>query len=294
MRWHLFLPLLSSWLYVGGALFLRRSADLGVGVWRAAFVANLLTSALFAPLLVLGGNPQPWTLLWQPAVGGFLLVLGQALAFLAFTRGDVSVAMPVLGAKTVIVAFFSTTLAVQTVPPKLWLGAVLSAAAIALLHGGGGGSGSRHHDVGLSIGASLAAAASFALFDVLTQKWSPVWGAGLFLPLVNGFAAAYSFALIPAFEAPLRAVPGRVWPWLGGGAALIALQSLVLITTVAVFGDATAVNVVFSSRGLWAVVVVWSLGHLFQSREQKLGGRVLGWRLAGAGLMTGAIVLVLV
>lgn len=291
MRLHLLLPLLSSWLFVAGSLLVKRTAELGVGAWRTNFVANVATALFFAPLLLLGGPGQPLTALWQPALTAALLVVGQGFAFYALSRGDVSVATPVLGVKTVLVAFFTTLVLAQAVPVKLWLGAALSTLAILLLHRTR--DRSRRHVVASMVFAVLAALC-FALFDVLVQKWSPRWGVGRFLPAMSGLAALLSVGLSPFFRAPLRAIPRAVWPWLLGGAGLIALQSLALISTVAIFGDATAVNIVYSSRGLWSVVAVWLVGHWVASQEQHLGRRVLAWRLAGAATMTAAIVLVLV
>jgi drug/metabolite transporter (DMT)-like permease len=289
-RWHLLFPLLSSLLYVGGALFVKRCAELGVGVWRTAFASNLTSALLFMPLWTLRGPGQPWSELWQPAIVALLLVVGQILGFVALSRGDVSVATPVLGVKTILVALFTTALLPQGVPLRLWLGAGLSALAVSLLHGGGGA----HRRAALSAVTAVLAAICFALFDVLVQRFSPQWGVGRFLPIMNAMAAALSFGMVPLFHAPLRAVPRAAWPAVLGAAGFIAVQGLILITTVAWFGDATAVNIVYSSRGLWSVVAVWLIGHWFSSQEQHLGRRVLGWRLAGAALMTIAIVLALV
>ena len=74
---------------------------------------------------------------------------------------------------------------------------------------------------------------------------------------------------------------------------LMALQALFLVTTVAVYGDATAVNVIYSARGLWSVVAVWSIGHWFGSQEQHLSTAVLRLRLLGAATMTAAILIAL-
>jgi hypothetical protein len=35
-------PLIAALLYAFGALVLKRSSDLGVGLWRTTFVANLI------------------------------------------------------------------------------------------------------------------------------------------------------------------------------------------------------------------------------------------------------------
>ena len=103
------LSLLAAFLYAAGALIIKRSAELGVGVWRTAFVANLICALLFLPLLALGGEIHV-DLWWQPVVTGACFVAGQWLTFIAFERGDVSVATPVLGIKILLVAVLVTAI----------------------------------------------------------------------------------------------------------------------------------------------------------------------------------------
>lgn len=283
------LPLLAALLYVGGALFAKRSAELGVGVWRTAFSSNLITATLFALLLPLGGTFHPH-LLWQPALVAVFYLLGQLFNFIALQHGDVSVATPVMGLKIILVAVFTTLLLAADVSLKLWVAAGLSSLAIALLNRT---DGARHHHVGRTILFSACSATMFAIFDVLVQKWSPAWGLGRFLPVMLGFVALFSGVFVPFFSGPMREVPRAAWPWLLGACLLIGLQSLVFVSTIAHFGGATTANVIYSSRGLWSVVAVWAIGHWFSNREQHLGGGVLRWRLAGALLMMAAIALVL-
>jgi hypothetical protein len=58
-------------------------------------------------------------------------------------------------------------------------------------------------------------------------------------------------------------------------------------------GSATAVNIVYSVRGLFSVLAVWLVGHWFGSAERHLGGPVLRLRFVGATLMVAAVALVL-
>jgi hypothetical protein len=71
------------------------------------------------------------------------------------------------------------------------------------------------------------------------------------------------------------------------------VQSAVFVSLVAAKGHAASINVVYASRGLWSVLLVWWLGHLVKSREQHLERAVLISRLSGATLMVAAIALVL-
>lgn len=273
-------------------MFLKQAAEAKVGVWRTAFVCNWLTALMFLGLLPLGGTIPSGAGLWQPAVVALLFVAGQLFTFLALDKGDVSIATPVLGAKVILVALFSTWILLESVRWQLWTAAVLSCAGIALLNQRG--HGGRHRHVGRTILFALQAAAAYALFDVLVMKWSPSWGLGRFLPVMLLFAGLYSFIFVPLFRQPLRAIPPPARRPLLWGALFIALQGFILITTLAKFGDATAVNVIYSSRGLWSVLAVWWLGHWFGNTEHQLGSRVLVWRLAGACLLCVSVLLVFI
>jgi drug/metabolite transporter (DMT)-like permease len=304
MKWHLLFPFTASLLYISAALFLKRAQQLGGGVLRTTFVANVTIGVVFAALLPLGGKGQPAALLWQPALVAVLFVAGQVLSLLALSRGDISVATPVLGAKTIFVAWFTTVLLASRLSWQLWCAAGLSFGAIALLNRAprpssdseGSDAATEHREhrrrLGQTLLYSLLEAGAYALFDVLVQKWSPTWGAGRFLPITFALSAVMSFGFVPFFREPLRAVPRAAWPSLAIGAFSMSLQSFAFVSGVALYGDATAMNVVYSVRGVWSVAAVWLIGHWFANTEAQLGGSVLRWRLAGAALMTSAIVLV--
>ncbi|MBW8782693.1 MAG: EamA family transporter [Verrucomicrobia bacterium] len=285
---HLFLPLASSLVYVAAVLLVKRSAAYGVGLWRTTFVSNVTMGVCFAPLWLLGGPGQPVGAYWQPVLSGALFFLGQIFTFMALQRGDVSVATPVLGLKVVLVVFFSVSLLAGTVSLHVWLAAGLSTLGIALLSRGGRPA---HHAAGRTIFQAAVAAASFAASDVLVQKWTPAWGVGRFLPLMFGVVMVLSAGFVPFFSAPLRLVPRAAWPWLLGGAVALAVQAANMAVTLGVFGDATTVNIVYASRGLWSVLAVWLVGHWFRNEEGGLDAAILRSRLMGAGLMLAAIAL---
>lgn len=320
---HLLYPLFSSLLFVVGVLFIKRASEARLGVWRITFYCNIIAALVFLALLPMGGQIH-WHAWWQPALVAFLFVIGQVLSFLAIDGGDVSVVTPTMGTKTVLVAWFSSLLLKVDLPWQLWCSAVLSSVAVLALsrQSAGGSKGKPSTPIKGSIGRtiliSLLAASSYALFDVLVQKWSPAWGAGRFLPIMFGFCALYSLIFIPFFSPlpegvlPLtekqsragtlsepavatfdRASQRAAWKWLIIGAFCMGIQALSLITALAVFADATAINVMYSARGLWSVLAVWLVGHWFHNAEKNLDKGTLIWRLIGAGLMTLAIVITL-
>jgi len=283
-------PLIAASLYAFGALVFKRSSDLGVGLWRTTFVANMIVAVLFSCLWLLGGHPIDRELLWQPGVIALCLFVGQLAQFLALEKGDVSVAVPIFGLKVVIVAFLTPLLTGDAVSMKLWIAAFFSVLGITFLNQKSNGQSPRN--LGVTLLAGCVGAISFAVFDLLVQKWGPYWGVGRLLPCIFWINALLSFGLIFRFSAPLSQIPRQGWAWLTGGSVLLGTQSMIFVSTLAVYGKATSANIVYASRGLISVLLVWAIGHWFMNQEQNLGAKVLRWRLLGAVLMLCAIVLV--
>lgn len=286
----LWLSLLCAAMFAGAALATKRGNELGMGVATTTLVSNLLTVAGFLLLWPWGGTIPGWHALWQPAVVAMLFVGGQALAYLAFARGDVSVATPVLGVKIILVAAGVALVIGQPLGARLWAAAALSTAAVVLLNRT---DRTTSGHAGRTVLMAGGAAAAYALFDVLVQKWGPAWGAGRFLPIMMLFVAAFSLAAYwlsrPASTTP---PPRAAWNWLLAGGTLMAVQSTVFVTLILVYQNAAPANVLLSSRGIWSVLLVWLAGHWFRSAEQDRGAAVLRRRLAGAVLMSMAIALV--
>lgn len=289
---YLLIPLACGLLYGLGMLTLKRADELGVGVWRTTFIANWAAALLFLPLwLARGFAPVAWTDYWQPAVSALIFLAAQVCMFLAITRGDVSVAAPVLGIKVILVAWLSSLLLTGGVPVQWWIGAALSSAAVGLLNLGPAG---RHRRVGQTVVLTLGGAVLFALSDVLIQRWAPAWGPGNYFPPLFLGVGLYSFLLLRFAHGGLTGIPARAWHWVLPGAALNALTNAGIALTLGIWGNATAVNIVYSSRGLFSVLLVWFAGHWFANTERHAGHAVLWSRLAGAVAMIGAIALVLI
>jgi drug/metabolite transporter (DMT)-like permease len=138
----------------------------------------------------------------------------------------------------------------------------------------------------LSVGAALATSCTFGLTDVLVQKYSPGWGFGSFIPTMFLTVGLLSLGLLPLIREGGWA-PG----WLGAGSALLAIQALGLGYALTRYQQATRMNVLYNSRGLWSVTLIWAFGHWFGNREREGGARMMFRRLGGAVLLVVAIVI---
>ena len=196
MKLYLLFPLFSSITFVLAMLFFKRATIYNVGVWRTTFVSNFISGVCFLVLLPLGEGAIDPLKLWQPLVTGALFVGGQALTMLALEKGDVSVATPTLGVKTIIVAWLSVLLLAVEIPWQLWMSAAMTFLAVGLLsvHPSAKGGLSGHSKAVLrTIAIAFLSAVSYSVFDVLVQKWGATWSVGYFLPLTFAFCALLCF-----------------------------------------------------------------------------------------------------
>ncbi len=291
MSFFLLLPFIASLVYVIGALLLKASAHHRASIWKIAWITNVALAICGIPLWW-GSHPEPipWALIWQPIITGLFSLAGQATTYLALEKGDVSIATPVMGLKVLGVAIFSTTLTATQLPPLIWFAAILSAAAIALLQFR---TGVHHRRVLLTILLSSISAICYALHDVLIQVWKANWGYW-FLPMAYTTAAIISgigwAILARRIDVPIVRAPRNVWI----GACLIGAQGMLVVLSIALYGDPTSVNLVFNARGLWSVLAIMLIGHWFGISEQALDRSMLLRRLAGAVLMLSAIVIAIV
>lgn len=290
LPYHLFLPLTASLLFVVGLIFVKRTTSAGINPWTVAFLSNLWAAVVFSGFWFVGGTGQPLSMIWQPAIIAFLYVAGLTFTFLAIERGDVSVATPVFGVKVLFVAGLVTIFGGTSLSTTIWLAAALAVAGIGLIQWTG--PGGQHRQLILTILLALSAAMSFATFDLLVQKWAPSWGVGRFLPLIYWLVALFSLVYLPRFQWFALRDPRLRKPLLAG-ACFVGLQAIFIVTTLSIFGDATRVNIVYATRGLWGVLFAWGVARIWGGAEAHVSSRIMLVRLAGAALLTMAVMLAL-
>jgi drug/metabolite transporter (DMT)-like permease len=287
----LLLPLLAGLLYALGAIFLKQVVDGGLGPWRMTVVYGWALGIAFAPLLLLPGVPLmeiPWL---RVTISGALWFAGNLCLLFALSRGDVSVATPIMGSKVVMVALVSVVLFGESVPVRWWIAAFLSAAGITLLRAERGGT---HRNMMATIFFATTSSLLFAVSDVLIQHWASPKLFNRYLPVTPLIGAVFTLVLWPKFREPLTAIPRSLWKPLLAGSVFMSGQAWLIFYTLSHYGHATAVNVMYSGRGLWAVALIWTVGRWLGNVEGRAGHRTMALRLAGAAILVVAVLLVTV
>jgi hypothetical protein len=131
-------------------------------------------------------------------------------------------------------------------------------------------------------GAALFVGRIFAVTDILVQGSARTLGIGFFQPTLFLTVAV----MVPLLGKHAPPPSGAKAP-LFAGSVLMGFQTSLVILVIGIFGQAALVNVIYSTRSLWAVIVDRALG------EPHIRQYIIP-RAAGALLVTGAVVLAIV
>ncbi len=286
------LPLLASLLYAAGSWGLKLGLRRGAGSRIVTALSNLAMAGWSAPLIFFFPGQTHCHGFLAAASAGTALFLGRFCAIRALSQGDLSLATPLLGTKTVFVALLSSFLLDEKINPGLMGGAFLTSVAVALLSftpsdtGRPGTLGKI--DRGTTLWALLAAF-FFAITDIIVQKYARSIGVGWFQPIMFSTLAVLTPLLFISARPSISSThlpPTSRWPvFVSSG--VIGFQTSLVILVIGIFGHATATNVVYATRGLWAVLLEGAAGGGAAAMDR----RILVSRLAGAALLLAAVAL---
>ena len=98
------------------------------------------------------------------------------------------------------------------------------------------------------------------------------------------FLSCVAYALVDGYG---------TWISLGGGSLVYAGVVAGISYSIANFGNATLVNILYASRGLWSVFLVWAVGKSWADAKEMATRMEMLCRLSACILIIGAILLAL-
>jgi drug/metabolite transporter (DMT)-like permease len=286
---HLILPLIAAAMFAVGSLVFKRAFIEGANTRQAFHISNIVLGAFYLPLLFVERARIPWSEIWQPAIVGLCLFVGGFASLAAIRRADVSLVTPLLGTKPLFVAAGTVLITALPVSIQLWAAAALTAAGIFVL----GFRDMRIDRAGWAVASALvlASAASFAAADVLLQHWAVAFGGWAFLALFAVAVPFFTLAALPFERGPIFRLPACRLRWLALGSSIFAAQGVLMAIALGFFADATRVNIVYSSRGLWALLLVGPAAWWFGVPDGAVARGALRFRLAGTLMIIVAVVM---
>lgn len=269
-------PIVAAVLYNAGSFGMKRAMLTGASSARVLIVSNVAVALCSLPLFFF--FPGQWNTpgFFAALLAGASLFLGRIFSVKALEAGDLSLVVPLLAMKTLMVALCSIAMGTGEVSGRLLIAAVLATGGVVLLQRGPAASAALNRK---ALGYAMLASVLFTVTDLSVQGHARAMGLGYFQPLMFVVVCL----MLPLLGRP-AAAPSTSRPALWWGSGLMGLQTTAVILTIGLTGQATLVNVLYSTRSLWGVVVdVWTGAEVAR----------LYWkyRLAGAVLLTSAVVL---
>jgi uncharacterized membrane protein YdcZ (DUF606 family) len=197
----------------------------------------------------------------------------------ALNLGDLSIVGPLLGMKTLLVAIFSFSTGQAELTGWLWIASTAATVGVILIQRGPKRlTKSRLTAACYAFGASIL----FALCDILVVEARGQLGIGWLSPTLF-----LTVALLVPFMGKHTNAPSEARKPMYLGSAIMGFQTTLVILIIGLTGQAVLVNIVYSSRALWTVVV-----DRYYGRGEDVAA-FFRWRLIGAILLVTAIAIVI-
>ena len=266
-------------LYAAGSLQIKRSLTSGAPKRRAIAVTNVAMALWALPLFFISRGDFELSAWLTAVAAGVSLFLGRILAVQALNLGDLSIVGPLLGMKTLLVAIFSFFTGQAELTGWLWIASTAATAGVILIQRGPSRLTKRRRAAACyAFGASLL----FALCDILVVEARGQLGIGWLSPTLFVTVAL----LVPLMGKHPNA-PSEARKPMYLGSLIMGFQTTLVILIIGLTGQAVIVNIVYSSRALWTVVV-----DRYYGRGEGVA-TFFRWRLIGAALLVAAIAIVI-
>lgn len=286
---YIILGLIAAFGYAFGSLFSKRALQEGCSPFLFTPVVATLQVIACLPFFFFDEawpEPRYW---YQPLITAICWHSGGILHARAQRVSDVSIIAPITGAKPVFVAFLLMILLGETVPISTWIAAVLVAVALVIVRTPNVTSSSSFLR---SAGMAGIAMIAFGFSDVSIQHFAPRWGAFHYTAMIYAFGSLLGIGALPVLAPRYRALNRSGWKYLILTSLAYAIPGLCIGIAIGHYGHAAEVNVMYSSRVILTIVLVWTAGRLVGNMEHTGGHKIFIRRLLGAIVLMAAIGLI--
>jgi uncharacterized membrane protein len=266
-------------LYASGSLQIKRSLNAGAKKRNAIAATNIAMALWSLPLFFVARGDfelQAWL---TAVVAGVALFIGRIFSVKSLEVGDLSIVGPLLGLKTLLVALFAFFTGQQEMTVWLWCAALGATAGVILLQRGPiQFKKIRREAAFYAAGASVL----FALCDILVVEAKGKLGIGWLSPTLF-----LTVAILVPFLGKQTQPPAESKKPMYLGSVVMGFQTTLIIFLIGTTGQALLINIIYSSRALWTVVI-----DRFYGRGDDIAEFFYS-RLIGASLLVLAIVTVI-
>jgi drug/metabolite transporter (DMT)-like permease len=276
------LAFLAGAFYACSALLCKRGLELGAGTVRSLLFSNWIMALFFIPYPFIEGSIPTMNDVQSGVLLGSIFFLSQTACFFALEKGDASMVTPIMGAKSIFVAFFVLLLGLSGTPSQAtWIAVTLAAVAVALI--GWPAQGGKVSF--MAIGLGLLTAAGFGLTDAMVPSLAQQSTPSHVVSIMFLTVGSASILLIPLVRGTFFKIRKKADIWMFASCIPMGIQAVLMSMAIAFYQVPAEANVFYACRGIWAVILASWIGTRIGLKEGEMNKPVRIRRLLGASLL---------
>lgn len=284
-------PFFSAVLYCVSIILVKYATRSGTFGGISMLVMNNITSGLvFIPAIFFDNTMPDWSIVWQPLLASGFCAIGNIAIFICAEKGEVSLMTPIMGIKIMFVIFFSRMLLNTTIPHTITVAGIICCLAVFIM--GWQKKSLRSNKLTITILLALCACISYALCDVIMQKYAPNFTRNAMLSLTT---IAMPLSIIPFLPRFFRDVARSSKTTLAVGAtsAIIMVFEMYLMF-LSIIGEVGAAlcNILYNTRGIISVILIFIVGKFIKEMKEVSKASALQ-RIVGATMILIAVFIVI-
>ncbi len=287
------LPFLAAALYSSSVILAKLASNTGrMAPTSILFLNNFAIWLVYLPMLFFPDVSVGWPTLWKSIIIGLFFSMGNYATFLCAYKGELSLMTPIMGVKILFVLLFSRLIIGNELPGTMLLSGFICCTAVFLMGYAPKKAGTKPGRERATYALAMWACASYAMCDVLFQKFSEAEDPILLLCICNFIPLVSTIPFIRRFVRDVRYMSVRSLSLGTVSALLMVGEATVLVLAITGGVGAALCNILYNTRSIISIVLVYILGNFYPELNELSRASAIQ-RIAASVMILAAISMVL-
>ena len=284
-------PIFAAGLYCVSVMLAKYASRSGTFSGTSVLVMNnILSGLVFIPTIFFEETMPNWSLVWQPLSASCFCAIGNIATFVCAERGEVSLMTPIMGIKIMFVILFARILLDTNMPHTITIAGAICCLAVFIM--GWSKNSLRTKKLGITLLLSFTACISYAMCDVIMQKYAPNFSRNAMLSLTSVAMPLSIIPFLPRFFKDVSHSSKATLAISGMSAGLMIMEMYLMFLSIVGDVGAALCNILYNTRGIMSVVLMFVVGKFVVDMKELSKASALQ-RIVGATMILIAVIIVI-
>ena len=258
----IFFPFFAAALYCTSVMLVKYASQSKTLSGTSMLVMNnMLSGLVFIPAIFFETSMPDISIIWQPILASGFCAIGNIATFVCAEKGEVSLMTPIMGIKTLIVIMFARMLLDIELPHSITIAGTICCIAVFIM--GYSRKSLRSPKLAITMALALSACISYAMCDVLIQKYAPNFTSNTMLSLTSVAMPLSILPLLPRFFREVSSSDKKTLLLGAGSAVFMIMEMYLMFLSISGEVGAAMCNILYNTRGIMSVALIYFLGRYF-------------------------------